>query len=169
MADAWRDQVGSVPARASLLVLMAQWGLETGSGRACMNWNLAGIKHVPGDGHDYAEYRTHEVLHGVDQVLVQQFRAYPSLEAGVADYLHVLRSTFGFAWPAVEAGDTADFAHRLKARGYFTADEAQYAAGLRARYQQMAAAVPESAPAPAPPDHSDLLSEAETVLDPAKT
>lgn len=156
---AWRAQVGTEPSRAQLLTLMAQSDLETGSWRACMNYNLAGIKHVAGDGHDYASYQTHEVLNGQTVTIVQTFRAYPTLDAGVADWLALLRGRFGYAWPAIEAADVADFAHRLHARGYYTAPEQQYAAGLRARYAALDAKIlPETEP--------DLAPSATALLEP---
>lgn len=141
--DAWTALLGTEPTRAQLLTLLSQWALETGNGQACNNWNMAGIKHVAGDGHDWASYQTTEVLGGQVVHLAQDFRSYPSLEAGAADYLVFLHSRFGFAWPAVEAADVRDFAHRLKLRGYYTAPEDQYAAGLVARYHQLDAMVPQ--------------------------
>jgi flagellum-specific peptidoglycan hydrolase FlgJ len=131
---AWRAQVHTEPSRSSLLTLMAQSDFETGSWRECRNWNLAGIKHVEGDGHDYAVYGTQEYLHGKWVHVDAAFRAYPNLNAAADDYMSLLRGRFGYAWPAVEAGDVTDFAHRLRARGYYTAPEDMYAAGLRARY-----------------------------------
>lgn len=158
MASVYQAEIGEPPTRTSLLSLMAQWSLETGNGAACMNWNPAGIKWTgPGDGHDYATYLTHETMGNHDEVLPQHFRAYATLEAGISDYLHVLRNRYGFAWPAIESGDMVDFAHRLKQRGYYTATEISYAAGLKARYAQMVAACPEPA-APAAPTASDPVS-----------
>jgi len=139
---AWSESIATVPSRASLLTLLAQWSLETGGGGSCNNNNLGGIKHVAGDGHDYAMYLTREVINGKSVLIDQNFRAYRSIEEGAADYIHILRNTFGFAWPAVEAGDVADFAHRLKQRGYYTADEHEYAAGLRARYMSLDHLIP---------------------------
>lgn len=139
---AWSTQVGTTPTRVSLLVLLSQWSLETGNGSACMNFNCAGIKHVAGDGRDYTTYDTIEYIRGVRTPVNQPFRAYPNLELGVADYLAVLRKTFGYAWPAVEAGDLKDFAHRLRVRGYYTAPEAQYALGLENRYTALDREIP---------------------------
>jgi len=138
----WRRQLGTEPSRASLLCLLAQWSLETGGGAASNNFNLAGIKYGVGCGFDYAQYPTREVIGGKSLVLSPpnpacRFRAYESLEQAAGDYLSLLRNRFGYAWPAVEAGDTQDFAHRLKLRGYYTADEHDYAAGLAARYAQL--------------------------------
>lgn len=131
---AWRALIGGEPTREQLLVIMAQWALETNNGAASNNWNLGGIKHVPGDGHDYARYATREFLHGVWETLDQDFRAYDSLEHGTEDYLFELHTRFEFAWPAVLAGDVQDFAVRLKARGYFTAPLGQYRTGLLTRW-----------------------------------
>lgn len=138
---AWRTQVQTEPRRTSLLVLLAQWSLETGGGGACIAWNLGNIKHVPGDGHDYALFRTWEILRGQRVELDQTFRAYATLEEGAADYLATIRGRFGYAWPAVENGDVEDFAHKLKLRGYYTAPERDYAAGLRARYTALDAQI----------------------------
>lgn len=134
----WRAQVGSEPSRASLLVLLAHWDFETGGGGACIAYNLAGIKYTPGCGTDYASYITQEYIGGKPVTIHPpdpgcRFRAYGSLDEGAADYLKELRGQFGFAWPAVVAGDVADFAHRLKLRNYYTAPEATYARGLEAR------------------------------------
>lgn len=138
LQTAWTAAIGSPPEPRQLLVLVAHWALETGNGASCNNYNLAGLKHTPGDGHDYAVYLTREFYGGQWVTVEQQFRAYASLESSAHDYLSVIRGTFGFAWPAVEAGDVLQFAHALKARSYYTAPEGQYAAGLQARYAQMA-------------------------------
>jgi hypothetical protein len=133
----WRAILLTVPARPSVLVLLAHWGLETGNGSASRNWNVAGIKWTKGCGHDFARYPTLERVNGVLVRVEQDFRAYASCEEGVADYIRVLRRDFSYAWPSVEAGDVMDFAHRLKLHGYYTDTEARYAAGLRAREAQL--------------------------------
>jgi len=143
----WRAVLGGEPSRASLLVLLAHWGLETGNGSASRNWNVAGIKWTPGCGHNFARYETRERVNGVLVRVQQSFRAYDTCEQGVADYLRVLRHDFAFAWPAVEAGDVSDFAHRLKERRYYTDTEAIYSAGLLAREAQLEEYVgPDTAP-----------------------
>jgi flagellum-specific peptidoglycan hydrolase FlgJ len=133
----WSAQVGSEPTRAQLLTLLAQIWLETGAGGSCFNFNLGGIKHVNGDGRPFYSVQTHEVIGGVNKVLVQPFRAYASLAEGAADYLHLIRTTFGFAWPAVETADIDAYAHALHVRGYYTASEHDYAAALHVRYKQL--------------------------------
>lgn len=153
MAEAYVAIVSEAPSRTTLLSLMAQWAFETGNGAACNNYNPAGLKWYPGDSHDYASYTTREFVNGKWETGPKNFKAYPSLEAGVEDYLKLLRSRYGFCWPAIVAGDMPAFAHALKARGYYTAPEQEYAAGLTARFAQMAKACP---------DDSGLLSSAES-------
>jgi hypothetical protein len=142
IASAWTAIGLGEPSRAQLLVLLAQWAHETGGGGASDNWNLGGIKHTPGDGHDYAAYTTHEVVNGQDVTTVQKFRAYASLDESAFDYLRTLRKDFAFAWPAVEAGDVADFGHRLKIRGYYTAPESLYVTALERWRASLDASIP---------------------------
>lgn len=129
--------------RESRLTLLSQWALETGRGRSCHCFNLGNVKGRPGgaDGHSWTFFRCDERLNGVrvwfdppDPACC--FRAYDSLDEGCADYLGQLRGRFGFAWPAVLAGDPVDFAHRLKVARYYTSTEAQYARNLAALYRE---------------------------------
>lgn len=142
LARAWLTVLGAPPTRASLLVLLAQWSLETGAGKACLNYNLGGIKHVPGDGRQFTIYTTTEYIGGERHLLEQSFRAYNSLNEAACDYLLELRHRFTSAWPAVEAGDPGDFAHRLKLRHYYTEPEDSYTAGLRSRYADLNKLIP---------------------------
>jgi flagellum-specific peptidoglycan hydrolase FlgJ len=143
MADAYQAIVAETPSRTTILSLMAQWALETGNGGQCNNYNPAGLKWYAGDPHDYAVYPTREVVHGQWVTVSLAFKAYPTLEAGLEDYLKLLQGRYGAAWPALVSGDMAAFAHALKQRGYYTAPEAEYAAGLQARFAQMAKACPD--------------------------
>ena len=180
---AWIALLGTQPPRASLLTLLAQWSVETGGGGASNNWNLGGIKHTPGDGSNFALYPTQERFarayaqtliaaghatmardDGGETILValeQKFRAYPDLDTAAADYLRTLRHDFGFAWPAVESGDTQDFAHRLKARSYYTATESSYASALATRYVSLDRQIPEDSPddTPTTPDSPTALAD----------
>lgn len=53
LGQAWRRRFGSEPSRNSLLVLLAQWSIETGEGARMHCWNVGNVKSVAGDGHDY--------------------------------------------------------------------------------------------------------------------
>lgn len=126
---------GTLPTRAALLVLLAHWALETGWGHGCHCFNLGNKKHVHGDGHDYTMFRCNEVIGG--KVVwfdppdpTTWFVAFPTLDAGAADYLAGLKKHFAGAWADVVAGDAAKFCHDLKVAHYYTADEATYTAGV---------------------------------------
>lgn len=167
LKDGWGPALGATqtpPRRESLLVLLSQWALETGRGAAMMNYNIAGIKSIPGDGHDFTFYATTEVMSipAAHQAVVAglagiqweheaqnlasvlfhprhpatRFRAYSTLAAAVPDYLHLLQHRFSKSWLAVESGDPKMFAHLLRMQGYYTAAESDYANGLTARYQE---------------------------------
>ena len=135
LSQAWGKLVGEVPARNSLLLLLAHWSFETGAGRAMHCNNPGNAKHVPGDGRSYCQFRCSEIINGVEVFFdppspVTSFRAFDTLEAGCEDYVTLIRGTFRYAWPAVQAGDPADFCHRLKVARYYTADEAVYTRGV---------------------------------------
>ena len=148
-------QTGVVPTRAQILLLLAQWALETGNGKSENNYNPGGIKHVSGDGQDWTSYTTTEVINGSTQTLTQTFAAYPTLDAGTKAYLSLLQAHYPNAWAAVVSGsaDTTAFAQGLKDGGYYTAPVQNtvgadgspipgYAPGLASRLTQMASAVP---------------------------
>ena len=148
----------------SLCVLMAQSALETGRWKRCFNYNLAGIKSNTSVPHTYT--KTREVLarsaaerylreskpetpvvlvedKGPKLVLsfapkhpVCRFRAYDSLDEGMAAYVGLLRKRFAGAWPAVENGDPTLFAKRLSELGYYTAPVEQYAASIRSLHAE---------------------------------
>lgn len=59
------------------------------------------------------------------------FRAYDSAESGAADYVRLLERRFPGALEAAANGDVEGFAHVLKSKGYFTADEGAYARAMR--------------------------------------
>jgi hypothetical protein len=126
--------VGCELSRESLLVLLAQIDEETGW-KSCHAHNLGNIKHVPGDGHDYVQFHCTEMINGKEVPFnppdpASSFRAYPTLDAACVDYLFLLKRQFGLAWPAVIAGDAAQFAHLLRIKHYYTADEGKYTAAV---------------------------------------
>lgn len=144
---AWRAVVGTEPTRPALLTLMSQWALETGWGKSMHRYNLGNIKSVPGDGRSWTFFACDEVIGGrVVQFVPKQsgcrFRAYDSLEEGAEDYLRLLMRRYASAWPAVEAGDPAQFAHRLKLKNYYTASESLYAKNLTSIYRTLDARLP---------------------------
>jgi len=134
--------------RASLLVLLAQIDEETGW-RSCHCFNLGNIKHVPGDGHNFCAFPHNEIINGVEvwpDPLSDPFRAYASMAEGAADYLAILKRTFHLAWPAVIAGDPAQFCHLLRTQHYYTADEGLYTRNVVALDAQISREIPEEPP-----------------------
>ena len=135
---AWNTQFGSAAQPASLLVLLAQWALETGRGRSMHCFNLGNVKSNATSG-DWCFYRCNEIINGKvvwfdPDNAACCFRAFADLNAGAADYLKTLNSRFQRSWPAVLSGDPAAFAHLLKLQGYYTANEAQYTQTLVALF-----------------------------------
>jgi hypothetical protein len=114
-------------------VCWAQWALETARGSRCMNFNIGNI--MPGGrwAGDTVLLQTWEMIAGKRVDMTEAFRAYPSLVAGMRDYIAFLRRpSYVRAWAAIEAGDAGLFGHVLKLLGYYTAPEADYVGGLRA-------------------------------------
>lgn len=70
------------------------------------------------------------------------FRAYDTLKAGAYDYFDLLRKRFASAWPAVEAGDPAQFSRLLKQAKYYTADEGHYTRGLTSIFNEYKRTLP---------------------------
>lgn len=135
-------ELGAQLTRDALLVLLAQWHLETGGGVFCMCWNIGNAKSVMGDGYDWTEFATTEVVRGETIHLVGRFRAFETLAAGAADYVRLLAHRFARAWPAVLAGDAEAFARTLHQLGYYTAPVDAYVRNMRARLEACADAWP---------------------------
>src|SRR3954466_371643 len=85
-----RGELGAQLTRDAVLVLLAQWHLETGGGVFCIAWNLGNAKAVAGDGYDWTEFATTEVINGDTRHVLGRFRAFPTLAAGAADYVRLL-------------------------------------------------------------------------------
>jgi hypothetical protein len=163
LARALESATGRRPNARTVDVLAAQVSLETAHGGAMYNFNFGGIKGASPGG-ETANYMTREVVGGRDVHLQQGFRAYGSLDDGARDYVSVLRARFPQAYAQAVAGNVDGFAHALKQSNYYTAAEAEYAAGLRS-----AAGIQgeKNAPAAIQPLPSGLATSAELtrVLD----
>ncbi len=140
LADCFGVQAGQAPPRGQLLILAAQWCLETANGRSMVQYNVGNVKHVDGDGLDWTSFTTTEYIDGQPHIMTQLFKAYPDLRSGVEAYLHMfLGGRYSNAWPFVLDADPRGFVHALAVRGYFTAPENAYLAGLEARLSQLEA------------------------------
>jgi hypothetical protein len=121
---------GQPPRPETLSILVGQWAHETGRGASMLNYNFGGLKGAGPSGQS-AAYVTREgsgdnATHGV-----ARFRAYGSAEEGARDYVSLLARRYPDAVRAAEQGDAAGFVRGLKARGYFTDDEAAYSKSVQ--------------------------------------
>ncbi len=131
ISNAYTSVLGTSPSKATLAVLVSQWSLETGGGRAMMDYNFGGIKGRSPSGQSVS-YPTTEGSGDSVRSIVDSFRAYGSPQEGAADYVRLLRDRFPNALAQARAGNPAGFAHALKSGGYFTGSEKAYADGISA-------------------------------------
>ena len=135
--EAWFVLYNEAPQKSSIAVLWAQNALETGQAAFMWNNNIGNVKFVANaaDTPDI-EYcmlkNVWEVING-QKVYFQPpdpatwFRSFRTLKDGVAFQFDFLKNKrYKSAWTAVEAGDPADFSHKLRLQGYYTAPEADY-------------------------------------------
>lgn len=157
LAEAWREVIGTEPRRPSLLVLLAQWALETGWGKHCYCHNLGNYRAVRGEHWTYLP-RCSEVIGGVERffsrdVLSQRemckFAAWETLPEAARFWLRKLSTRFARAWPAVESGDPAAYAQELRRAGYYTASEEHYTRLMRSLVATLDARLPPVLAAPA--------------------
>jgi hypothetical protein len=141
--------------RPSIALLVAQIWLETGRLKSCFNFNLGNVRDLPGDGFDYVLLWTWEILNGQRWEGYGAFRAHESLEEGACEHLKFLtdfvrRPKYKRVWDTVMAGDASQYAHVLKAAGYYTAPEEDYARGIRSLSAEFLASVAGVEPPSAP-------------------
>jgi hypothetical protein len=141
LIEAWRRRTATVPTKAQVAVLWAQYALETGEGAYCWNNNLGNVKVTQAQASAGVPYT---MLHNVREIengkpVTYQppspqtwFRAYDTLSDGMADYVKRFRDgNYSLAWPAVLGGDPEAFAGAIKSRGYFSAPLVDYQRGMR--------------------------------------
>jgi hypothetical protein len=158
---AW-EQTGTQPTREVVYLASAQIGIETGMG-SCRSYNLSGMKTKPNStNYCWQYFDTREILSGEQVATAQRlgsvtilgakgkgievmlhaphpwacFRAFETLQAAALDHLFTLKAKFPNGWAGLLTGDPAHFAHGLRADGYYTALESEYAAGLQYRLKE---------------------------------
>lgn len=109
-------------------ILMSQSAFETGNWAELICYNFGNFKRL--HGQDWCEFETTEIVKGQRVKMLAAFVAYPDAESGARGFLSDLKSMFPGAWAAAMRGDVVAFVHELKVRGYFTADEKEYLAGV---------------------------------------
>jgi len=146
LANAWATAytcaMTVAPSKEAVVIICAQWALETGRGAACWNYNIGNIRGEAPDGGFTVLKGAWEVANNGSIVYPanQKFRAYKSIDDGCADYVHVLSTqhNFAIAWRHLAGpGPTpSGYAHALKQGHYYTGDEAEYAKSLVSLYRE---------------------------------
>lgn len=127
--EAWNDLFHETPSKQQVSMVLAQNALETGSRKSMWNYNIGNITTDGKGSYDYFDdLKTNEqVSPGVWKKMNLKYRAYPSLKAGVIDYLRLLSSKkYGSAWQHIKNPDPVSFSKALKQQGYYTANEEPY-------------------------------------------
>lgn len=137
IADAYSKLTGSALSDSGRAILTAQWAHETGHGASMFNFNFGGIKGVGPSGMTVAQ-RTREGFGSTERQIVDNFRAYASVEEGAKDYVQLLLARYGSAVSAAERGDAASFVQGLKQKGYFTGDPAAYERSITSTARRIA-------------------------------
>jgi phenylpyruvate tautomerase PptA (4-oxalocrotonate tautomerase family) len=134
------ERNNKVPKKETVGVIFSQFGLETGLGKNCYNYNLGNIKarDIPGmDIKFMALTGVWEIINGIRVELKAQdpgswFRAFDTLEDGIKYHMKFLNnSRYNSCWESLEAGDPAKFASVLRKCGYYTAPESDYVKGMQ--------------------------------------
>lgn len=133
----WYSMFEEYPKKESIGIIVAQWQLETGSGKSCWNYNLGNIKYVKKDGEDpNIKYHmlkgTWEIIGGKKVIFdpphpASWFLAFDTAEDGMKHHLQFLAGKrWKLAWNAVLIGSPDEFAVKLKQQGYYTAPLEDY-------------------------------------------
>lgn len=139
--EAWRELFGKEPAKEQVSLVLAQNALETGHRKFMWNFNVGNIT-TDGKGtfNYFDDLATDEqITPGVWKKMNLKYRAYPSLRAGVVDYLRLLSQKGGRyakAWENIINPDPVAFSKALKAGGYYTANEAPYTKTLTSLFDK---------------------------------
>jgi hypothetical protein len=155
-------------------VMWAQYAFETARGDSCFNFNLGGVKKQTGDGFDYTMYPTWEIIDGKKVTFTPPhpatwFRAFLSLDEGMAAQAAVVKKRYGDAWGYIERGEAEGYARALKAKGYYTGNEDVYASALRSLHNEWmrkpdTPKIPGTNPAPPAPKPGELTGPAATAF-----
>jgi flagellar protein FlgJ len=133
-------------------ILLAQAALETGWGRSVVGNNVFGIKASPAWQGSEVTTMTHEVEAGQMVPRKASFRAYPSLDAAVQDYVALVGGSSRYQAVIGVGNDVTAYAQGLLAGGYAT--DTEYVHKLEAIAASPSAAAPlgtSSQPSPVGP------------------
>jgi len=137
---AWTELMGSAPTKEQVALIMAQNALETGHRKSMWNNNVGNITTDGKGGYNYFDTLTtsEQISPGKWKKMNLKYRAYPTLEAGVMDYLKFLskNSRYAEAWKNILNPDPESFSKSLKKAKYYTSDEAPYTKTLINIYEK---------------------------------
>jgi peptidoglycan hydrolase FlgJ len=119
-------------------ILLAHAALETGWGRSVVGNNLFGIKAGSGWQGEQSTTLTHEVEDGQRVAREAAFRAYPSLDASVQDYVSLIGGNPRYQGLIGLGDDVEAYGRGLMAGGYAT--DTDYGSKLEAVAAEAAAA-----------------------------
>ena len=101
-------------------ILLAQAAIETGWGRSVVGNNLFGIKAGPSWTGQRVEAATHEYQNGEMVPITDAFRAYPSIEASVRDFVSLVANNPRYRAALGWGDDVVSYARNLLAGGWAT-------------------------------------------------
>ena len=127
-------------------ILLAQAALETGWGRSVVGNNVFGIKAGSSWSGSDVTTMTHEVEGGQTVSRQASFRAYPSLDAAVQDYVALVGGSPRYQAAIGVGNDAAAYGRGLVAGGYAT--DTEYAHKLEAIAASQSVSAAFGVPAP---------------------
>ncbi len=131
--NVWKQKFGTVPSKEQVSMILAQNDLETGHRKSMWNYNVGNITTKSDSTFDYFNDLTtkEQTRPGVWKKMRLKYRAYPTLEDGVKDYLNLLSTgRYTAAWQHILHPNPVSFSKALKKAGYYTANEAPYTKSL---------------------------------------
>jgi Transglutaminase-like superfamily len=137
LASVWPSVVAAVPGQA-IQMLVAQSAFETGAWKYVWNYNLGNVRYTGGTPYFMMKDPG-------DDVVPTRWRAYSDLASGAKAWLSFLANNYSAALAYAQQGDVANFVASLKAKGYFTAPQSQYQAGVQSYYNQYSGLSPNGA------------------------
>jgi hypothetical protein len=122
------------------LTFIGQCYTECGDGgHNCWAFNLGNVQASPSGPYNYVTLGgAWEIVNGVRVNQAEHFRAFASLDEGCDQHVSFVHQHYPEAFVSAISGDCAGFAHNLKMRGYFSADEHAYAAGVSTFFHKYA-------------------------------
>lgn len=138
MAEGYRQVTGRWPTKKVLGLMVGQWALETGNGRAMRNYNF-GNKKASGN-EDYQYFSCSEVIGGQEfhytgKHPACRFASYRSAPEGAKAFVELLKRRDHW-WKGLHTGDVNGFIAGLTTPpAYFTASPSKYAYALNNRME----------------------------------